>query len=180
MSKLLEDHDFETAAHLLDCDVAGVSAVAEVESAGEGFLQDGRTKILFEGHIFFKYTKGKYKDSHPDICYTPWTKKYYLGGVKEYSRLEKAESLDKTAARMSASYGKFQIMGFNFPLCGYASVDDFYNAMQIDEGMHLSAFIEYIKHGYWQAKNEKAKADKEIELAELKDNRWNRGFGPGH
>ena len=83
MSKLLEEHDYETVAHLLDCDVAAVKAVAEVESAGEGFLQDGRTKILFEGHVFYKYTKGKYKDSHPDICYTPWTKQYYLGGSKE-------------------------------------------------------------------------------------------------
>ncbi|WP_295444204.1 N-acetylmuramidase family protein [uncultured Thiodictyon sp.] len=146
MSKLLEEHDFEAAAHLINCDVAAIKAVAEVESSGSGFLEDGRAKILFEGHIFYKYTKGKYQTSHPDICYRSWTTKFYLGGVKEYSRLEKAEALNKTAARMSASYGKFQIMGFNFSLCGYTSVDGFFTAMQTDEGLQLTAFIEYVKH----------------------------------
>lgn len=146
MSKLLEEHDFETAAFQIDCDIASIKAVAEVESAGAGFFSDGRTKILFEGHIFYKYTNGEFKDKHPDICYRTWTKKYYLGGVEEYSRLEKAERLNKTAARLSASYGKFQIMGFNFALCGFTSVDEFYDAMQTDEGAHLLAFTEYVKH----------------------------------
>jgi hypothetical protein len=146
MSKLLEEHDFETAAYEIRCDIAAVKSVAEVESAGAGFLQDGRAKILFEGHIFYKYTKGRYEEAYPDICYQKWTKKYYLGGAGEYTRLEKAEGLDRAAARMSASYGKFQIMGFNFAICGYTSVDSFYEAMQVDEGQHLSAFIGYVKH----------------------------------
>ncbi|MDD5271989.1 MAG: N-acetylmuramidase family protein [Methylovulum sp.] len=146
MSKLLEEHDFESAAHLLDCDVAAVKAVAEVESGGAGFLPDGRAKILFEGHIFYKYTKGAYEKGHPSICYPHWTKKFYLGGAKEYERLAEAETLDKTAAHMSASYGKFQIMGFNFALCGFTSVNAFYEAMQTDEGAHLNAFCGYLKH----------------------------------
>ncbi len=146
MGKTLEDYDFETAAYSLDCDVAAIKAVAEVESRGAGFLDDGRAKILFEGHIFYRYTKGAYKDSHPTICYLPWTKKYYLGGAKEYERLAEAEKLNRTAARMSASYGKFQIMGFNFTACGYTSVDEFYDAMQKDEQEHLNAFCEYLKH----------------------------------
>ncbi|AZP11801.1 N-acetylmuramidase family protein [Undibacterium parvum] len=148
MSKLLEEHDFETAAYLLDCDVAAIKAVAEVESRGNGFLNEGKAKILFEGHIFYKYTKGAFKDSNPSICYTPWTKQYYLGGIKEYGRLAEAEALNKTAARMSASYGKFQVMGFNFATCGFTSVDDFYNAMQTDEKSQLDAFCEYIKHNH--------------------------------
>jgi hypothetical protein len=146
MSQTLEDHDFETAAHLLDCDVAAIKAVAEVESSGRGFLDDGRAKILFEGHIFYKYTKGQFKESHPTICYSPWTKKFYRGGAGEYERLAEAEALNKNAARMSASYGKFQVMGFNFAVCGFATVDDFYDAMQTDEGAHLAAFMEYLKH----------------------------------
>jgi hypothetical protein len=146
MSKALEDHDFETAAHILDCDVAAIKAVAEVESRGDGFLEDGRAKILFEGHIFYKYTKGAYVDSHPTICYHPWTKKFYVGGAGEYDRLVEAERLNKNAARMSISCGKFQIMGFNFPICGFASVDEFYDAMQADEKSHLDAFCKYLKH----------------------------------
>lgn len=146
MSKKLDENDFEAAARTLDCDIAAIKAVAEVESSGDGFLDDGRAKILFEGHIFYKYTKGQYKESHPTICYSPWTKKHYLGGDKEYDRLMAAEELNRTAARMSASYGKFQVMGFNFAVCGFSSVDEFYDAMQLDEKAHLDAFCEYIKH----------------------------------
>ena len=100
MTKLLQEHDYESAAFEIGCEVAAVKAVAEVESAGAGFLQDGRAKILFEGHIFYKYTKGKYPES--DINYKKWTKQYYVGGAGEYERLAKAEKLDKVAARLSA------------------------------------------------------------------------------
>lgn len=146
MSKKLEDHDYETAAHLLNCDVAAIKAVADVESSGNGFLEDGRAKILFEGHVFYRYTRGVFKDTNPTICYYPWTKKFYRGGVAEYDRLSEAEKLNKSAARMSASYGKFQIMGFNFSICGYSTVDEFYDAMQKDEASHINAFCEYLKH----------------------------------
>jgi N-acetylmuramidase-like protein len=146
MSKNLDENDFEAAARSLGCDVAAIKAVAEVESRGDGFLEDGRAKILFEGHVFYGYTKGQYKDSHPTICYSPWTKKYYLGGAKEYDRLGAAEKLNRSAARMSASYGKFQVMGFNFAVCGFSSVDEFYDAMQSDEKAQLDAFCEYIRH----------------------------------
>jgi hypothetical protein len=39
----------------LNCDVAAIQAVAEVEARGAGFLGDGRPKILFERHKFRKY-----------------------------------------------------------------------------------------------------------------------------
>lgn len=146
MANSLVENDFETAAFLLQCDVAAIKAVAEVESAGSGMLPDGRAKILFEGHIFYSRTKGAYAAKHPTICYKTWTTKFYKGGAAEYARLAEAENLDWAAARMSASYGKFQIMGFNFALCGYNSVDDFYEAMQTDEFTQLQAFCEYVKH----------------------------------
>ncbi|UXY13811.1 N-acetylmuramidase family protein [Chitiniphilus purpureus] len=143
MSKLLDEHDFEAAAFEIKCDIAAIKAIADVESAGAGFLSDGRAKILFEGHVFYKYTKGRHLQS--DINYPKWTRQYYVGGVGEYDRLTKAEALDKAAARMSASYGKFQIMGFNFALCGCASVDAFYDEMQESEGRHLEALVAYIR-----------------------------------
>jgi hypothetical protein len=36
MSQPLEEHDFDTAVHQMDCDVAAIKAVAEVESRGNG------------------------------------------------------------------------------------------------------------------------------------------------
>jgi hypothetical protein len=151
MPEKLTDADFTIAAQILKCNVASIKAVAEVESSGNGFLSDGRVKVLFEGHQFYRYTKGAYAVSHPSICYKKWTKEFYAKGKNadergagELNRLETAMSLDRTAALLSASYGKFQIMGFNFAICGFVTVDEFYRAMQVSEGEHLKAFCNYI------------------------------------
>ncbi|HKO98833.1 MAG TPA: N-acetylmuramidase family protein [Pyrinomonadaceae bacterium] len=150
-ASLLTEEDFVAAAKLLDCDVAAIKAVAEVESAGNGFLSDGRVKILFEGHQFYKFTKGAFAGSHPTICHKKWTKVNYtkgpnadVRGAGELARLEQAMSLNRSAALMSASYGKFQIMGFNFPVCGFSNVEDFFDAMRLSEGTQLKAFCSYI------------------------------------
>ncbi len=147
----LNENDFQEAAALLKCDVPAIKAVAAVESAGDGFLSDGRVKILFEGHKFYKYTNGAYAQTHPTICYKTWTKAFYskgktadVRGAGELARLEEAMALDRTAALKSASYGKFQIMGFNFEICGFKNVDDFFAAMQLSEGEHLKAFCNFI------------------------------------
>ena len=47
----LDEDDIAEAAKKLDCEVAAVRAVVDVESRG-GFLADGRPKILFERHYF--------------------------------------------------------------------------------------------------------------------------------
>lgn len=155
----------ERAAKALGCSLPALQAVVEVESAGRGFLSDGRPKILFEGHVFWKYTKGRYESSHPDICYQKWTKEHYVRGPNadvrgdgELIRLTLAMQLNRTAALMSASYGAFQIMGFNFTLCGYTTVGSFYEAMCQSAEKQLGAFCEYIE--------QTGLAD------ELKDRRW--------
>ncbi|MDQ1610246.1 MAG: hypothetical protein QOG00_177 [Pyrinomonadaceae bacterium] len=151
MAGKLTDADYAAAAKLLKCDVATIKAVAEVESSGDGFLSDGRVKILFEGHWFYKYTKGAYAKSHPTICYPKWTTAFYtkgknadVRGAGELARLNEAMELNRTAALLSASYGKFQVMGFNHAICGFVKVDDFYETMQISEGEHLNAFCNYV------------------------------------
>ena len=153
MSGKLVESDFQAAAKLLKCNIAAIKAVAEVESSGNGFLSDGRVKILFEGHQFYKYTNGAYAVSHPTICYKKWTKQFYAKGANadvrgagEWQRMNEAIALNRKAALLSASYGKFQIMGFNYAICGFTAVDDFFSAMQISEAEHLTAFCNYVKH----------------------------------
>src|ERR671917_272606 len=59
------------------------STVYTVESNGSGFLKDGRPRILFEGHIFWKQLTdkgippGPYVKGNEDILYPKWTKQYY-------------------------------------------------------------------------------------------------------
>lgn len=144
MPTQLQPADFVNAAAEIGCSTACVQAVAEVESAGSGFLADGRAKILFEGHVFHRLTGGIHDHSHPEISYSKWTRRFYLGSAAEYDRLEKAAALNRMAARMSASYGRFQIMGFNHRLCGFEGIDAFYDAMQTSEALQLLAFCRYI------------------------------------
>ena len=77
---------FVRAAARLGCSVPAVKAVVEVESAGSGFLSSGKVKVLFEGHTFYRYTKGKSAKSHPTLCYPTWTKAYYARGANADER----------------------------------------------------------------------------------------------
>jgi hypothetical protein len=132
----------------MGCNVACVMAVASVESNGGGFNPDGTPKTLFEGHWFHRYTKGKYAAENPDISYPKWTKQFYGKTWQvEQDRLNRAIALDKKSAYMSASWGMFQVMGFNFSVCGYKDVDSFVKDMKTNEDRQLAAFTGYVLHG---------------------------------
>lgn len=151
-SKLLSEQNLIDFSNQFNLELAVVKAVNEVESNGKGFLIDGRPKILFEGHIFWRELEKRginprsyLNSNNQDILFENYTKKYYVGGTAEYTRLEKARNLGqdkkiKDAANSSASWGLFQIMGFNALSIGYKSVDEFVEKMNQNEGEHLKAF----------------------------------------
>ena len=142
----LDDADFAAAGAALGCDVAAIRAVAEVEAAGSGFFKapDGRPKILFEAHLFSRFTKRKYDASHPAISSPTWNRALYKRGPAEYERLSAAMALDRKAALQSASWGKFQILGMHYGTCGCASVDDFVQAQCRSERAQLDAFVRFV------------------------------------
>jgi hypothetical protein len=126
--------------------VAAIRAVCEVEAPKGGFNPDGSVATLFEGHKFYKYTNGVFAESHPTLCFKNWTKAHYgKTWQQEQARLAQARALNNDAAMMSASWGKFQIMGFNYETVGFKSVSDFVRAMVADERSQLLAFVEYVK-----------------------------------
>jgi hypothetical protein len=141
----LSEADFARAAKRLDCEVACVKAVTEVEAGGGGFYASGRPKILFEAHVFSRRTEHQYDASHPDISSFKWNRKLYKRGEDEYERLEKAVSVNREAALESASWGLFQIMGFHYKNAGFDSVDAYVEAMFESEGRQLDAFIDFLK-----------------------------------
>lgn len=131
---------------------AVILAIQQIESGGNGFFADGRPKILFEGHVFWKQLEkiGKnpqsYVSGNQDILYPSWDSSKYQGGVKEYDRLEKAIKIDEIAALKSASWGEFQIMGFNHATVGYGDVKSFVEAMKVPNGSSLKALMEFCKN----------------------------------
>lgn len=150
----LADEDFSRGALLLDCEKAALRAVQEVESGSRhGFVAPGMPTILFEGHIFWAQLKKRgidpvqYAAQNGDILYPQWEKSHYRGGLKEYDRLEKARAIDREAADASASWGMFQVMGFNFAACGEKSVASFVAAMQQSARSQLKLFVRFIHQG---------------------------------
>lgn len=140
----LSDSDIAAAAQQLGIEPALVHAVDEVESRGRGFLPDTRPTLLFERHIFSRRTGHKFDGSHPGIS-NPGAGGYGASGAHQYDRLAEAIALDRKSALQSASFGRYQIMGFNAEACGWAGVEAFVASMCESEAQHLKAFVGYCR-----------------------------------
>jgi hypothetical protein len=134
-------------AEALVVEQAVLRAVAEVESSGSGFLAppSEQPKVLFEGHAFHRLTQGRFDASHPTVSYPKWSKAHYAASASaEWKRLDRACELDRTAALQSASWGAFQIMGFNYGLCGFSDVEAFVAAQKTCADEQLESFARFI------------------------------------
>jgi len=143
----ISESGWRAASHRLGIDEPILKAVAQVESSGSGFLPspEEEPKVLFEGHAFYRLTQGKFSQSHPSLSYAKWTKAHYAGSLRgEWKRLSAARALDRDAANQSASWGTFQIMGFNYALCGFSSVEEFVAAQRAGADEQLDAFAQFI------------------------------------
>lgn len=149
-NKKLTDKQLIDVAKNNNIEPAMLKAFAVVESSGDGFLPDGRPKILFEGHIFWRQLiiagiePKNHTAGNEDILYPSWDKSKYKGAASEYTRLEKAIKIHKQAALKSASWGMFQIMGFNHKICGFDTVEMFVDAMYKSEQDQLMACINFL------------------------------------
>lgn len=187
--RFLKEQDFINAATVLQTQVACVKAVQEVESKGCGYLPDGRLIILFERHVFKKQldklmdadvkfaeqiavksgckilpgqqivptVKAHLLRTQPDIYNTATGG--YLGGEREYDRMNRAAIFDKGAAQRSASWGLFQIMGYHHALLGFSSIDEMVTNYNANEGNQLASFCNFVK------------ADKRL-LTAIRDRNW--------
>jgi len=189
---------YKKLSNEIGIDIPTIKSLVKVESGGSGFLSNGKPKILFEGHIFWRELRKRGLDpknilnqskkinsstsksissygsntdideylslSSPneinnksnksfmkisedlsDVLYKKWTKQYYLGGIKEYERLDKAKNIHEEAALASASWGSFQIMGFNYKKAGYSSVKEFVTD-QVNINGQIKSFLNFIKN----------------------------------
>lgn len=135
-------------------DPAALLAVKEVESNGGGFLPNGKPKILFEGHIFYRLlaqsvnaaSLNQLCKQYPNIVYPTWNRSKYFGGDREYIRLASAININHAAALKSASWGMFQIMGMNYAQCGCKDVDEFVGKMKSSEEDQLMLTIRFLKN----------------------------------
>lgn len=139
----LSPSGFAEIADRLGVRAAELWAVIDVETYGYGFIADRRPLILFERHIFSRFTKRKFDKTNPDIS----NKKpggYGKGGMHQFDRLDKAVSLNRTEALKSASWGIGQVMGMNFKIAGFGDVEEMVTEMLAAEDNQLNAMANFI------------------------------------
>lgn len=147
----ITEGDWRKTAEDLGVEVAILKAIHTVETSGKSYLASGYPALLFEAHLFWKYLKAEGKSpeslrgSHPGILSPSWNKSLYKGGQGEVPRVEEAWSISPSAALMSASWGAFQICGFNHKTCGYPSVFEFYRDMWRSESGQLKALAGFLR-----------------------------------
>jgi len=97
----MDNDTIKKVAKVNNLEPAAIKAVVSVESGGNGFISDGKPKILFEGHIFWNQLIKVGIDpqkllnnnsDYKDIIYQKWTKIYY--SEDQYMRLEKAKKIN--------------------------------------------------------------------------------------
>lgn len=133
------DADLAVFAQRLGCSLKQLRAVSLVESGGAGFDDKGRPKILFERHLFWRFTNGKHgltSFSNPRG-----------GGYAEpsWDKLGRAAALSPFKAFESVSWGKFQVLGMWWDELGYPSPVEMAYSTVISEDAHYEMLIRYIE-----------------------------------
>lgn len=137
--------DFEVIAGRLGCEWEAAAAVAEVESGPlGGFTAEGKPVILFERHLFSRKTNSRYDASHPTIS-NRTAGGYPRTQAERWAQLELAYSLDPMAALESASYGRFQVLGQNYPNLSMANAREYVAKLARSERDQLEAFEGFVR-----------------------------------
>lgn len=129
-----------------------LQAVARVESSGIGFYSDGHPKLRFEPHHWNKnlrayldkinvgymgFNEGEWsakpEDEKMKLCRMTFTDngKGFSSVAVETGRqaFEEAKNRQEDLAIYATSFGKYQIMGFNFKRCNCETLKQFYDRM---------------------------------------------------
>jgi hypothetical protein len=149
---------YAAAALALMCEERALRAVAAVESGALGaFLETDEPVILYERHLFSRFTHGKF-DGHalPPNFPMAWgvlsdpRPGGYGPPTVQHRKLEAACAMNRDAALRATSWGAFQILGDNFLVCGYLTLQAFVNAMYRSADDHLIALACFIKSDHRQ------------------------------
>lgn len=130
--------EMQAMADRLGCSVKQLKAVAIVESAGGGFDANGRPKMLYERHLFHRFTDGRYSPS-------PFSQPAG-GGYSESSwgKLGMACAKDPDAAFAACSWGKFQVLGSHWSKLSYASPFALAHSCVGSEAAHYELLCRYV------------------------------------
>lgn len=115
-----------------------IEAVAHIESGGRGFDASGRVVVRFERHVFTRELKKR------GVSGKIVEEAAKLAGIR-WETLHRAMVLHEEAALSSASFGMFQIMGFNYSSAGFDSVRAFVEYQKQGEEQQLETFCAFAR-----------------------------------
>lgn len=127
------------AASELGCTVPALKAVIAVEAAGKWYTRNGEQIRRFEPHKLPAHLKRA-------IGWTGgWRDSLRLSTANRRSLFAKVHDMDAEAANRAASWGAFQIMGFNHRHAGFPSATAMVEAFATDITYQLEAFVKLIR-----------------------------------
>jgi hypothetical protein len=170
--KKLTDFQIQRTALRYNLETATIKAVCEVESPNGGFDDENNLIFLFEPHIFYQELCKVVPEvrviemmkQHPTILSKKWNRALYPPLIRFTNRKIDWTSTMKLRrevlsvaiiicerlkvkteiAYLSASWGMFQIMGFNYELAGYPDVVSMVHDYFDGEGKQLKSFTIFL------------------------------------
>jgi len=125
-----------------------------------GISREGRMRLRFENHIFFdswgRENRELFETHFRFDAARPWQKHQWRplpdgawhdchkGHGDEWSVFEFAQSLDDTAAKLSAAMGAPHILGLNYAAIGHRSVDQMFADFSRSEGYQIIGLFDLI------------------------------------
>ncbi|RAV30766.1 N-acetylmuramidase domain-containing protein [Sinomicrobium soli] len=160
----ITDELYEQESERLGVESAIMHAIAKQESKRNSFWEEEQATILFERHKMWKYLKEdlgktdeelkKLKDQYPNIVNN--NSGGYGSYADQYEKLRIAKGIDYTSALKSCSWGKFQVMGFNYDVA-FETPEKMEKAVNTCEVQQFKFFIGYLENtnGLIQAMKDK-------------------------
>ncbi len=170
-AKRLDDIDLPRLGKLLGVGEDHIHMFLDVETRGSGFDSEGRPRILFERHKFYKYVAAGKRQRAINEGLANKRAGGYGKESAQYGKLARAMKIDARAALLSCSWGLGQVMGFNYRLAGYADVESMVRAFMDDEENQLEGSVNFILS---------AKLDDELRLCKPGDPESCRAFAGGY
>lgn len=142
----LTDADFRKVAAELNVEVAAIKAVVRIEAGVkmEGFWAPGVPVVNFDRSMYNKSRPPRNVKAPSSERVPDGIKSAY--GRKEWGELVAARKVNLDKANMGAFWGMFQIGGFNYKLCGCATVQEFVDRMSYSEFEQLELFANFIRN----------------------------------
>ncbi len=149
-------------AQRLQIDPTLAAALLAAESSGHGYGPDGRLLIRFENHIFYDqwgksnqaqfFTYFRYDTSQRWHGHQwradptgEWQDLHRDNQAFEWQAFAIARQLDESAALLSISMGLAQIMGFNYSMIGFGSVQEMFRAFQASIANQIAGFFRFVE-----------------------------------